>query len=165
MKQFVVALVAALAPAVAIATPGAAFAAGPPQHLTFSFDEPTEVSHVDSLGARCPDFVGTLVEERHLELDGWMKEDGTAHARTDVTAQVKLVPDDPQGVSYSGGYTQHQTGAFTAYGDDDRVVTTTTHGTIAGSDGSSYRISEVVHFSVAKDGAVHASFDRFRCEG
>lgn len=158
-------VLATLAAAALATTPGAAFAAEPPQHLSMAFDEPTEVTHVDGLGPRCPDFTGTLVENRHLDLDGWIKDDGTAHARTAVTARVSLVPDDPNGTAYAGAYTQRQTGNFTAYGDDDRIVTTTTHGTLEGTDGSSFRISEVVHFSVNHHGTVHASFDRFHCAG
>lgn len=94
-----------------------------------------------------------------------MKPDGTAHARTDVTATVTLTADDTAAISYTGGYAQHQTGFFVDDGHGDRTVTTTTHGTITGSDGSRWRISEVAHFSVDAAGTVRAGFDRMRREG
>lgn len=50
-------------------------------------------------------------------------------------------------------------------GHGDWSLTTTTHGTITGSDGSTWRISEVAHFSVDAAGTVRAGFDRMRCEG
>jgi hypothetical protein len=44
------------------------------------------------------------------------------------------------------------------------VVTTTTHGSLTGSDGSSWRLTEVVHFSVDARGELRAGFDRMHCE-
>lgn len=156
-------VVAASACALAATTPPA-FAVSPVHQLSISFDEPVSVMHVDGLGRGCPAFTGSLVENRHLEITGWFRDDGAAQARTVATATVALVPDETEAVSYSGGYTAHQTGSFTAGGDDDRVVTTTTHGRISGTDGSSYRISEVVHFSLDGNAAVRTSFDKFHCE-
>jgi hypothetical protein len=156
-------VVAAVAAALGFATP-AAFAASPVHHLSMSFDEPVSVMHVDGLGRGCPAFTGFLVENRHLDISGWVRDDGAAHALTVVDASVALVPDDAGAVSYSGGYTAHQTGSFTAGGDDDRVVTTVTHGRITGTDGSAYKISEVVHFALDGNGTVRSSFDKFRCE-
>jgi hypothetical protein len=134
------------------------------QHLAFSYPEDPVVGHVDGLGAGCPAFAGTLEEDRFLQVSGIMKPDGTGHARTDVAATVTLTPDDAAAVSYNGGYAQHQTGFFVDEGHGDRSVMTTTHGTLTGSDGSSWRISEVVHFSVDAAGTVRASFDRMHCE-
>jgi len=156
-------VVAAVATALGCATP-AAFAASPVQHLSMSFDEPVSVMHVDGLGRGCPAFTGSLVENRHLDISGWVRDDGAAHALTVVDASVALVPDDPGAVSYSGGYTAHQTGSFTAGGDDDRVVTTVTHGVISGTDGTSYRISEVAHLALDGNGGARAWFDKFHCE-
>ena len=156
-------VVAAVTTAIGCATP-AAFAASPVHHLSMSFDEPVSVMHVDGLGRGCPAFSGSLVENRHLDITGWVRDDGAAHALTDVTATVALVPDEASDVSYSGGYTAHQTGSFTAGGDDDRVVTTVTHGAISGTDGSSYKISEVAHFALDGNGDVRAWFDKFHCE-
>jgi hypothetical protein len=137
--------------------------AGAPLHLSFLYDEDPVITHVDGIGADCPSFVGILEEDRHLEAVGTMKADGTGHARTDVTATVVLTPDDPAAVSYTGGYTQHQSGFFIDDGHGDRVVSTTTHGRITGSDGSSWRISEVAHVTVDAHGNVRTSFDRMRC--
>jgi hypothetical protein len=137
---------------------------GTVQHLTFSYAEDPVVGHVDGLGIGCPAFVGTLEEDRYLDVTGIMKSDGTGHARTDVAATVTLTPDDAAAVSYTGGYAQHQTGFFVDEGHGDRSVTTTTHGTLTGSDGSTWRISEVVHFSVDAAGTARAGFDRMRCE-
>jgi hypothetical protein len=155
-----------LAGALALVLPAtAAQAAGGPTPLSLSFDEPVVTTSVDGLGRGCPAFTGVLEEQRHLDIDGWIKPDGTAHARTLVTALVTLTPDDPEAPAYVGRYTQHQTGQFTAAGDDERVVTTTMHGALRGSDGSSYRISEVVHLSFDAHGAVRSSFDRMHCGG
>jgi hypothetical protein len=156
-------VVAAAAAAVGWVTP-AAFAASPVNHFSMSFDEPVSVMHVDGLGRGCPAFTGNLVENRHLAITGWVRDDGAAHALTVVTATVALVPDEAGAVSYSGGYAARQTGSFTAGGEDDRVVTTTTHGLINGTDGSSYKISEVAHFSVDGKGDVRAWFDKLHCE-
>jgi hypothetical protein len=151
---------AALLAATGVAAP---VQAAVPEHLTMSFDEDPAITPVDGLGPGCPAFSGTLSEYRHLDLAGTVLSDGTVHGRTLVTATVTLTPDDPGAPSYAGGYTSRQTGFFTDGGDDDRVVTTTTHGVITGTDGSSYRISEVVHFSVDAQGNLRAWFDRFRC--
>jgi hypothetical protein len=147
-------------PATATAT---AQAAGGVQRLTFSYDEPPVVTQVDGIGPGCPAFTGTLEEDRHLEVAGIIKSDGTGHAHTDVTATVTLTPDDAAAVSYTGSYVQHQTGFFVDDGHGDRVVTTTTHGTITGSDGSVARITEVVHVAVDGHGTVRVWFDRMRC--
>ncbi|HET8604514.1 MAG TPA: hypothetical protein VFM09_11335 [Marmoricola sp.] len=155
--------VVALAAAAVTALSAPSYADGGVQHLAFSFDEDPVVTQVDGIGAGCPGFTGTLEEDRHLEIAGIMKADGTGHATTDVTATVALTPSDPAAASYSGDYTQHQTGFFVDDGHGDRVVTTTTHGTLTGSDGSAWRISEVVHFSVDASGTVRAWFDRMRC--
>lgn len=161
MRRAVV--VAVVATALGCTAP-TAFADSPVEHLSMSFDEPVSVMHVDGLGRGCPAFTGSLVENRHLEITGWVRDDGAAHARTVVTATVALVPDESGAVAYSGGYTAGQTGSFTAGGDDDRVVTTVTHGVISGTDGSSYRISEVAHFALDGNGDVRAWFDKFHCE-
>jgi hypothetical protein len=141
----------------------AAHAGSPTQHLAFSYDEESAVSTVDGLPG-CPDLVGTLTENRHLDAVGWIKPDGTAHAVTTVTASLTLAAQDGTRPSYVGGYVQQQTGQFTAYGDDERVVTATTHGNLVGSDGSSYRISEVTHLAIDGAGRAPVWFDRLRCE-
>ena len=151
-----------LATATAVAAPS--YAGSGVQHLTFSYPEDPVVTSVAGLGAGCPAFVGTLEEDRHLDVNGIMKPDGTGHARTDVTASVTLTPGDPGAIAYTGGYAQHQTGYFVDDGHGDRSVTTTTHGILTGSDGSTWKISEVGHFSVDASGTVRASFDRMRCE-
>lgn len=154
-------MTAVVAAATCLAAPS--YAGSGVQHLTFNFDEDPVFTHVNGLGTGCPDFTGTLEEDRHLHLSGIMKVDGSAHATTDVTATVTLTPDDPSAVSYAGGYTQHQAGFFVDEGRGDRVVTTTTHGVITGSDGSTWPIDEVVHLSLDADGVARAAFDRFRC--
>jgi hypothetical protein len=93
---------------------------------------------------------------------GWVDDDGTGHATTGVAAPLTLVPDGG-GPSWSGGYVSHQAGQFTASGDDERVVTTTTHGGLTGTDGSTYRIREVAHVVVEDDGTPRVWFDRFSC--
>lgn len=133
------------------------------QHLAFSYDEEPVVTGISAIGPGCPAFSGTLEEDRHLEAAGTMKADGTGHARIDVTATVTLTPDDPTAVSYTGGYVEHQTGFFVDDGFGERVDTTVTHGTITGSDGSTARITEVVHVTVDGSGKVRAWFDRMRC--
>lgn len=160
MRRAVVVLTVAAA---TVAWPAMAQATGDVQHLTFSYDEPPVLTQIDGIGPGCPAFTGTLEEDRHLEVTGIMKGDGTGHARTDVTATVTLTPDDAAAVSYTGSYVQHQTGFFVDDGHGDRVDTTTTHGTITGSDGSTARIREVVHVAVDGNGNVRAWFDRMRC--
>jgi hypothetical protein len=155
-------VVLAIAAATA-AWPATAQADGNVQHLSFSYDEDPVFTEIDGIGPGCPDFVGTLEEDRHLDVAGIMKADGTGHARTDVTATVTLTPADSSAVSYTGSYVQHQTGFFVDGGEGDRVVTTTTHGTLTGSDGSTARLTEVVHVSVDGSGTVRAWFDRMRC--
>lgn len=157
-----VAVAAVVAAATAVAAPS--YADSGVQHLRFSYPEDPVVTHVGGLGSGCPAFTGTLEEERFLEVSGIMKSGGTGHARTDVTATVTLTPDDTAAVSYAGGYASHQTGFFVDDGHGDRTVTTTTHGTITGSDGSTWRISDVAHFSVDAAGTVRTGFDRMRCE-
>jgi hypothetical protein len=157
---------AALLAATGLAAPATAApapATSAPQRFSVSFDEEPVVTPVDGLGTGCPAFTGTLTERRHLQIDGLIQPDGTAHARTLVTASVTLAPSDPTTPSYAGGYTSRQSGLFSNGGNDDRVVTTTTHGTIIGTDGSSYRISEVVHLTLDAHGSVRAWFDRFHC--
>jgi hypothetical protein len=151
---------AAVVAAAGVAAP--AQAATPRQHL--SFDESATTS-IAGLGSGCPSFTGTLQEQRHLEIEVLLKPDGTAQAHTLATAAVTLTPDDPGATSYSGGYTQRQTGSFTSSGDDDRVVTTTMTGVLDGSDGSSYRISDVAHFSLDAQGTVRSWFERMHCGG
>ena len=146
-----------------VTSTGPAYAGGDPQSMSMAFDEPVATAWVDGLGPGCPDFTGTLTEHRHLVIDGWLKPDGTGHARTDVTAQVTLVPDDAGAPSYAGSYVSHQTGQFVAFGDDERVVTTTTHGTLVGSDGSRIRIAEVARVGVDGQGRLRTWFDRFHC--
>lgn len=157
----VLAGVGVLAAACTLAAP--ALADSGVQHLTFSFDEEPVVTEIGGIGPGCPAFVGTLEEDRHLEVDGIMKPDGTGHARTDVTATVTLTPDDPGAVSYTGSYVQHQAGFFVDEGHGDRVVTTTTHGTLVGSDGTTATLTEVVHVTVDGRGTVRVWFDRMRC--
>jgi hypothetical protein len=136
----------------------------PVQHLTLSFEEEPVVSTIVGLGPDCPDLVGTMTENRHLQVDGWVRSDGSAHASTDVTAVVTIFPTASGGTSFTGGYIQHQTGQFTAFGEDERVVTTTTRGTLRGSDGSTYRISEVSHVVIHGAQLTQVWFDHFRCE-
>lgn len=162
MRRRVALMGAVVAAATCLAAPS--YAESGVQHLTFTYDEDPVSTHVNGLGAGCPDFTGTLEEDRHLHLSGIMKPDGSAHATTDVTATVTLTPDDPSAVCYTGSYTQHQTGFFVDEGRGDRVVTTTTHGVITGADGSTRPLDEVVHLSLDAHGAVRATFDRFRCE-
>jgi hypothetical protein len=149
------------AAALGLVTSGPADAAGV-QHLTFSFDE-TAAEHVEGIGAGCPDFIGTLVEQRHDELAGVMLSDGTVHGRTVATARVQLVPDDPEAVSYDGGYVLHETGTYAHAGQDDWIETSTVHGTLTGSDGSSFRIAEVMHLTTRPDGTAQVWFDRMSC--
>ena len=156
-------LVAALAAAPLLVMP-AAHADSPVQHLSMSYDEDPVVSTVDGLGPDCPGLVGTLTETRHLDISGWFKADGTAHAVTIVTATVTLVPDDSSQPSYTGGYVTHESGQYTAGGADERIDTATTQGHLTGSDGSSYRISEVGHLTIDGTGTPRIWFDRFRCE-
>lgn len=160
MKRLLVTAAGALAVGCALATP--AYADPVVQHLAFSFDE-TASSPMDSLGRGCPDFSGTVLEQRHDELAGIMQADGTVHGRTTATSSVRLVPDDPAETSYTGGYTLRQSGTFGSAGTEDRVVTSVAHGRLTGSDGSALGFTEVVHFSVAHDGTVRASFDRPHC--
>lgn len=160
MRQLLVVAAGTLATAWAVAPP--AYADSGVQHLTFSFDEPAS-SHLAGLGSGCPAFTGTLLEQRHNELAGVMLPDGTVHARTTAASEVVLVPDDAGAVSYRGGYVLHQSGTFTDGGEDDTVVTSTVHGTMTGSNGSAFRLTEVVHFSVSHDGTVRVAFDRPHC--
>jgi hypothetical protein len=137
-------------------------ATGGVQHLSFSFDE-TAVSHAEGLGVGCPAFVGTMSEQRHDELDGIMLANGTVHGRTYATSRITLSPDDPTATSYTGGYVLRQTGTYAHAGEDDWVETATVHGTLTGSDGASYRLTEVVHLTTSHDGTVRTTFDRMRC--
>ena len=142
-----------------------AYADSSVQHLTFDFGEDPVVTSLDGLGPGCPDFTGILEEDRILHVSGIMKADGTGHATTEVAATVLLTPADPGQVAYTGSYSQHQSGFFVDDGDGDRVVTTTTRGVLTGSDGSTWRIQEVVHLSLDGQGEPRVWFDRFRCTG
>lgn len=121
------------------------------------------MSMVDGLGPDCPGLVGTLTEYRHIDVEGWIRDDGAAHAAVVATATVTLAPEGG-GTSYAGGYVERQTGQFTGYGDDDRVVTAVTHGVLTGTDGSTYRISEVSHLAIDGTGRPTVWFDRLSCE-
>lgn len=158
-------LVAAVAVSLASASPALAEPgdAHPVQHLTFALDEDV-ATHVEAIGPGCPSFVGVLVEHRHDDLAGVMLADGTVHGRTTATARVELVPDDRTATSYAGAYTAHQTGTYRDGGAQDSVVTSVTHGTITGSDGSTYRVHELVHTTVHRDGTWQVWFDRMRCD-
>ena len=156
-------LVAALAAAPLLLMP-AAHATSPVRHLSMSFDEDPVVSTVAGLSPGCPGLTGTLTETRHLDIRGWIKADGTAHAVTTATATVTLLPDDSSRPSYTGGYVTRESGQYTAGGADERIDTATTHGYLVGTDGSSYRISEVGHLTVDGTGTPRIWFDRFRCQ-
>jgi hypothetical protein len=135
------------------------------QHLAFEYAEEPVVTSVDGLGVGCPDFTGTLEEDRYLKASGILKRDGTGHATSDVVATVELTPDASSAVSYTGSYAEHQAGFFADDGHGDRVVTTTTHGVLEGSDGSTWRIQEVAHLAVDARGTVRVWFDDLRCTG
>jgi hypothetical protein len=140
----------------------ASYADSPLLHM--SFDEEPVSTVIGGLGPGCPAFTGTLVENRHLEITGFFRDGGAAYARTFVSATVTLTPADAGDPSYTGSYVSRQTGAFADYGESDRQVTTTTHGRIEGSDGSSYGLDAVVHFSVDGNGVVRAWVDDFHCD-
>jgi hypothetical protein len=142
----------------------AAHATSPVQHLSMSFDEDPVVSTVAGLSPDCPDLAGTLTETRHLDIRGWVKPDGSAHAVTTATATVTLVPSDSSRPSYTGGYVTRESGQYTGSGEDERIDTATTHGYLDGTDGSSYEISEVGHLTIGGTGEPRVWFDRLRCE-
>jgi hypothetical protein len=144
----------------AVASPASADSSQ--QRFAVSFDESPSL-HVGGLGTGCPAFTGTLSELRHNEIEGFVNADGTAHARTVATATITLVPDNNLMPSYTGSYASRQTGTFDDAGATDRVVTTTVQGVIAGTDGSTYGISELTHFSVDGQGTVRVWFDLMRC--
>ncbi len=139
-----------------------AYADGGPEHYSFAFDE-SAATLVDGLGTGCPDFTGTMTEQRHDELDGIMLADGTVHGRTLATSQVSLVPGDAGATSYTGSVTYRETGTYVNDGMDDAVETATVHGSLVGDDGSRFRITEVIHLTVDAQGTVRSSFDRMRC--
>jgi hypothetical protein len=167
MKPATIALRAGV---ITIATAGLALgAAAPPasadpgqMRFAFAFDESSS-PHVEGLGIGCPVFTGTLTELRHNEIEGFVNADGTGHARTVATATITLVPDDSSMPSYAGSYTSRQTGTFDDAGATDRAVTTTVHGVIAGTDGSTYGVMEVAHFSLDGQGTIRVWFDRMSC--
>ncbi|HET6626086.1 MAG TPA: hypothetical protein VFG63_06825 [Nocardioidaceae bacterium] len=159
--SFAAATVAAMAAPVLISP--AAHADSGREQISLAFDEPPVTTSVSGLGPGCPSFQGDLTEYRHVQIDGFIGPDGTAHARSLVTASLELVPREEDDPSYTGGYTARQTGMFENAGDDERVVTTTTHGMLEGSDGTSYGVNEVAHFSLSKDGTIRAWFDRMHC--
>lgn len=126
-----------------------------------SFDERPSVTRVDGLGPGCPDFTGALVERRHLQMSGYVR-DGVAHISTVVTATVVLRPASSGATSYRGSYRSVQAGVFDHHGHRTRRVTTLTVGTIHGSDGSTYGTVEVAHSRLGPDGPQGS--DRFHCD-
>lgn len=155
-------MVVVLGVAAASLSSGPAYAGTPPEHYAFSFDE-VATSHVDGLGAGCPDFTGTMQEYRHDELSGVMLANGTVHGRTLATSRISLVPDDPDAASYTGSVVYRETGTYVNGGEDDWRETATVHGMLTGDDGSRFRVTEVMHLSVDAHGTVRSSFDRMRC--
>ena len=163
MKRAIAATLAVGA-ATLLATGAAAASYADSPLLHMSYDEPPVATDINGLGPGCPAFTGALVENRHLEITGFFKDNGDAYARTFVSATVTLTSVDAADPSYTGSYTSRQTGVFTDFGNDDRQVTTTTHGQIDGSNGSSYGLDAVVHFSVDGNGVVRSWVDDFHCD-
>jgi hypothetical protein len=139
-----------------------AYAGTAAEHYAFSFDE-TATTSVDGLGPGCPDFTGTMFEDRHDDLAGVMLGDGTVHGRTLATSRISLVPDTPGATSYTGSVVYRETGTYVNEGEDDWRETATVHGVLTGDDGSEFGFTEVVHMSVDARGTVRSSFDRMHC--
>lgn len=158
----VLALTAATAAVSASLVGVPAYADTPTEHYALSFDE-TATTDVGGLGTGCPDFSGTMTEDRHDELTGVMLADGTVHGRTVATSQISLVPADPAATSYTGSIVYRETGTYVNEGEDDWRETATVHGTLSGADGTEYRFTEVMHLSVDARGTVRSSFDRMHC--
>lgn len=123
----------------------------------------TDTTPTDGLGLGCPAFVGTL-EEHLIGSDiGFLAEDGVAHVRTRVNATVELMPADPNQVTYVGSYSMDQTGTYPSEGAGTKAMTRTVHGAILGNDGSTFRISEVLHLNTDGQGRTRATFDHLTC--
>lgn len=127
-----------------------------------SRQEPTVVTRVHGLGRGCPDFVGRLIEHRHLVISGYQRAT-VAHASTLVNATVELVPTDSSAVSYSGGYRSLQIGVFSHGGYRTERSTTFTLGHLHGTDGSTFRTIEDDRIWRDKSGRTHHT-DDFHCE-
>lgn len=125
------------------------------------FDEPTISTHVDGLGPGCPDFVGRLVEKRHLVQSGYLRG-RRARISTVVNATVRLLPDDETAVGYRGTYRSVQVGTFSRDGQRTIRSTTFTLGRLRGEDGSSFGTVEDARVWRDSDGHVHRS-DTLHC--
>ncbi len=127
-----------------------------------SFDEPRMVTPVQGLGPGCPDFVGRLVERRHLVQSGYVRG-ARARISTVVDARVRLIPDDDSAASYRGSYRSLQVGVFDRGGKRTVRSTTLTLGHLRGDDGAAF--STVEDARVRRDGAGHVHrTDSFHCD-
>jgi hypothetical protein len=107
-------------------------------------DEPLYRRRGDDRGRRAGHVPITSLADGRLQLAG--------HS----TVGVAFVPDDPDGVAYTG----HETFNFAASGEGHTFTTTlTTHVRVRGTDGSFITVREVAHLTVAREDVVVA-FDR-----
>ena len=104
----------------------------------------------------CTGAPGTIVDDEQDLFHITVRPDGILEVSGHNTTAVTFVPDDPNGVSYSG----RETSNLSATGSGDTFTTTfTTHLRVRGSDGSFVTFREVVHLTVTTAGATVA-FDR-----
>jgi hypothetical protein len=155
------ATVVAIAAGAALAVAPAYAGGGHTRIVQRSFDEPPTSTPVRGLGPGCPDFVGTLVERRHLTQSGYIRHD-VAHVSTVATATVTLKPGAAGAVSYAGSYREVQAGVFLHRGHLTRSASEITVAHLRGSDGSAYETVEVKHTWRGKDGKQHTT-DDFHC--
>jgi hypothetical protein len=104
----------------------------------------------------CTGATGTIVDDEQDVFHITNLANGTLELSGHNTTAVSFLPDDPNGVTYSG----RETSNFTATGGADTFSTTfTTHLRVRGSDGSFVTFGEVAHLTVTASG-VSVVFDR-----
>lgn len=104
----------------------------------------------------CTGATGTIVDDEQDVFHVTSLADGTLQLSGHNTTAVSFLPDDPNGVRYSG----RETSNFSATGGGATFTTTfTTHLRVRGTDGSFVTFREVAHLTATATGVIVA-FDR-----
>jgi predicted outer membrane repeat protein len=109
----------------------------------------------------CTGTTGTIVDNEQDVFHLTSLADGTLELSGHNTTTVSFLPDDPNGVAYSG----HETSNFSATGGGAVLATTfTTQLRVRGSDGSFATFRDVAHLTITAT-EVRVEFERptMRC--
>jgi hypothetical protein len=103
----------------------------------------------------CTGTTGTIVDDEQDVFHVTSLADGTLELSGHNTTTVSFLPDDPNGVAYSG----HETSNFSATGGGAVATTFTTQLRVRGSDGSFVVFRDVGHLTVTAAG-MKVEFER-----